>query len=72
MDQVPAKIFLGGLSADATEQTLRNHFGAYGAITECVIMVDRDSGQSRGFGFVTFRTGGPGQKIRAKFSHTCA
>ena len=48
------KLFVGGLSWDTTEDGLRQAFASYGEITEAKIITDRDTGRSRGFGFVTF------------------
>ena len=48
------KIFVGGLNWDATEDDIREAFGASGTITEAVVVQDRDTGRSRGFGFVTY------------------
>ena len=47
------KLFLGGISWNTTEQELRNHFSQYGEVTDAVIMTDRETGKSRGFGFIT-------------------
>lgn len=48
------KIFVGGLPSSATESELRQYFGAFGSIDSCIVMMDRQTGRSRGFGFVTF------------------
>jgi cold-inducible RNA-binding protein len=48
------KLFVGGLSWDTTGDGLREAFAPYGEITESKIITDRDTGRSRGFGFVTF------------------
>ena len=48
------KLFVGGLSWDTTDEGLRQAFGSYGQITEAKVITDRDTGRSRGFGFVTF------------------
>ncbi|KAJ7295016.1 hypothetical protein O6H91_05G014700 [Diphasiastrum complanatum] len=48
------KIFIGGLSWETTTEKLTNHFKKYGELTDSVIMRDRESGHSRGFGFVTY------------------
>lgn len=47
------KIFIGGLPPTATDAVLRMHFSKYGPIIDCVLMIDRNTQQSRGFGFVT-------------------
>ena len=48
------KIFVGGLNWDATDDDLRQSFGECGTITDAVVVNDRDTGRSRGFGFVTY------------------
>ncbi|MGE5253810.1 MAG: RNA recognition motif domain-containing protein [Planctomycetaceae bacterium] len=48
------KLFVGGLSWDTTDDGLRQAFAAHGEITEAKVITDRDTGRSRGFGFVTF------------------
>jgi cold-inducible RNA-binding protein len=46
------KIYVGNLSFSVTEAKLRSLFEAYGSVTSATLVTDRDSGQSRGFGFV--------------------
>ena len=48
------KLFVGGLSWDTTDEGLRQAFASYGEITEAKVITQRDTGRSRGFGFVTF------------------
>lgn len=48
------KIFIGGLSYETTDEKLRSYFGAYGAVTDAVVMKDPISRRSRGFGFITY------------------
>jgi RNA recognition motif-containing protein len=48
------KLFVGGLSWGMTDADLRKAFEPYGEITEAKVITDRDTGRSRGFGFVTF------------------
>jgi cold-inducible RNA-binding protein len=48
------KLFVGGLSWDTTDDGLHQAFASYGEITEAKVITDRDTGRSRGFGFVTF------------------
>ncbi|MGH9467223.1 MAG: RNA recognition motif domain-containing protein [Terriglobales bacterium] len=45
-------IFVGNLSFQTTEADLRNSFEPFGAVSRVSIMTDRDTGRSRGFGFV--------------------
>jgi RNA recognition motif-containing protein len=48
------KLCVGGLSGDTKDEGLRQAFASYGEITEAKVITDRDTGRSRGFGFVTF------------------
>lgn len=48
------KLFVGGLSFDTNEQSLEQVFSKYGQISEVVVVKDRETQRSRGFGFVTF------------------
>uniref|UniRef100_A0A1I8GYS7 RRM domain-containing protein n=1 Tax=Macrostomum lignano TaxID=282301 RepID=A0A1I8GYS7_9PLAT len=48
------KLFVGGLSANISDEELRHHFGQYGELADVVVMKDRGTGRPRGFGFVTF------------------
>lgn len=50
----PVKVFVGGLSWDTPSEGLRNAFLKFGPIIEATVVSDRDTGRSRGFGFVTF------------------
>jgi RNA recognition motif-containing protein len=47
------RLYVGNLSFNATTDSLRAAFAAIGEVTDVHIATDRDSGQSRGFGFVT-------------------
>ncbi len=48
------KLFVGSLSWNTSEDGLRQAFEPYGEIEFARIITDRDTGRSRGFGFVTF------------------
>jgi RNA recognition motif-containing protein len=48
------KVFVGGLAWATDDMRLNDAFAQYGDITEAKVIVDRETGRSRGFGFVTF------------------
>ncbi|EHB12782.1 Heterogeneous nuclear ribonucleoprotein A3 [Heterocephalus glaber] len=48
------KLFIGGLSFETTDDSLREHFEKWGTLTDCVVMRDPQTKRSRGFGFVTY------------------
>ena len=50
------KLFVGNLSFNTTENTLQEAFSAHGTVVEANLMMDRMTGRSRGFAFVTFST----------------
>lgn len=50
---IPSKLFVGSLSDSTTSESLRAHFEAVAPIDEAVVIMDRDTGYSRNFGFVT-------------------
>lgn len=49
-----SKLFIGGLAWHTDDQTLRNKFEEFGQVQEAIVVKDRDTGRSRGFGFVRF------------------
>jgi len=56
------KLYVGNLSFKTTESELRDTFGAHGNVVDAIVMTDRMSGRSRGFGFVTMSTPEEAQK----------
>lgn len=46
------RIYVGGLPYQTTEQDLIDMFGQTGEVTEATVITDRDTGRSKGFGFV--------------------
>lgn len=55
--QRSTRLFVGGLSWDTQEEGLRQAFSEFGEITDAVVIFDRQTGRSRGFGFVTYADG---------------
>lgn len=56
------KLFVGNLSFNTTENDLHDAFAAHGTVVEANLMMDRMSGRSRGFAFVTMSTPEEAQK----------
>ncbi|XP_062394013.1 RNA-binding protein 24b [Sardina pilchardus] len=52
-DTTYTKIFVGGLPYHTTDSSLRKYFEVFGEIDEAVVITDRQTGKSRGYGFVT-------------------
>jgi cold-inducible RNA-binding protein len=50
------KLYVGGLSYDTTQDGLKDAFSAAGTVTSAVVITDRASGRSKGFGFVEMST----------------
>ncbi|NOY27653.1 MAG: RNA-binding protein, partial [Oligoflexia bacterium] len=48
------KLFVGGLAWATSDEGLREAFETFGEVTEAKVILDRDTGRSRGFGFVGF------------------
>lgn len=53
MENIVLKLYVGNLSWNTDEGMLRTAFSAHGNVDEAVVVTDRDTGRSRGFGFVT-------------------
>lgn len=64
------KVFVGNLSWDSTEESLKEHFGQVGTVEEAVIIRDRMTNRSKGFGFVTFSTEEEAQKAIAELNES--
>ncbi|MBO5606653.1 MAG: RNA-binding protein [Treponema sp.] len=48
------RVYVGNLSYTTTEETLRNVFSQFGELVSANLIVDRDTQQSKGFGFIEF------------------
>jgi RNA recognition motif-containing protein len=62
------RLYVGNLSFNATTDSLRTAFAAFGDVTDTHIVMDRESGRSRGFGFVTMGTAEAAQKAIAEMN----
>ena len=54
------KLYVGNLSFETNETSLQDAFAEFGTVTDSVIMIDRTTNRSRGFGFVTMSTAAEG------------
>lgn len=62
------KLYVGGLSYDTTQDTLKNYFSQAGAVESAVVIMDKMSGRSKGFGFVEMSTDEEAQKAIEMFN----
>ena len=69
MGDDPMKIFVGGLNFETTDDDLRQHFEKFGEVTDCKVITDRETEQSKGFGFVSFSDSQTVDSILAQFEH---
>jgi hypothetical protein len=60
------KIFIGGVSLDTQDLVFRSFFAQFGEIEDAVIVKDRTTGLSRGFGFVVYRSVEAAQAVMAR------
>ncbi|GAV73250.1 RRM_1 domain-containing protein [Cephalotus follicularis] len=54
-DKTYTKIFVGGLAWETRRETLKDYFEQFGEILEAVVINDKSTGRSKGYGFVTFK-----------------
>ena len=55
-------LYVGNLSYEMSEENLRNEFAEYGEVKSAKIITDRETGRSRGFGFVEMNSDDEGKK----------
>jgi RNA recognition motif-containing protein len=60
------KLYVGNISWNTTEEGLAEYFNQCGTVVEAKIITDRETGRSRGFGFVTMSTGEEAQAAQDK------
>jgi RNA recognition motif-containing protein len=62
------KLFVGSLAWATTDDTLKAHFEQAGAVASAKVITDRETGRSRGFGFVEFENDAEGQSAIDKLN----
>ena len=62
------KLYVGNLSYDVTDDKLKDHFSQAGSVVSATVITDRDSGRSKGFGFVEFCNEEEAQKAIEMFN----
>jgi RNA recognition motif-containing protein len=65
-----AKLYVGNLSYDTSEASLRTLFAPHGEVVSVALITDRDSGRPKGFGFVEMGTPEEAQKAKAALDGT--
>jgi RNA recognition motif-containing protein len=65
-----AKLYVGNLSYDTSEASIRTAFEAHGEVTSVNLIMDRDSGRPKGFGFVEMASAEDAKKVIAALDGT--
>ena len=64
------KLFVGGLPFATTDDELKELFAAHGSVASATVVRDRDSGRSKGFGFVEFESDDEGKAAETALNGT--
>lgn len=64
-----SKIFVGGLSWETTQDSLKTYFEGFGTVTDVTLKTDVNTGKSRGFGFVTFADASSVSQVLSTTTH---
>ena len=64
------KLYVGGLAYSITDAQLQQHFAAHGKVESAKVIIDKDSGRSRGYGFVEMGTQEEAEKAIAALNGT--
>jgi len=62
------KLYVGNLSYSVTSDQLADLFASYGEVAEAIVLTDRQTGRSRGFGFVTMTDSAAAQKAASELN----
>ena len=65
-----SKLFIGGIHRSTTQDGLKHYFEKFGEVTICKLMIDKETGNSRGFGFVTYADPACINQVMASKPHT--
>jgi cold-inducible RNA-binding protein len=65
---MPVKLFVGNLSEETTSTEIRDLFGAVGVVESCQVIADRETGRSKGFGFVEMDSREAANAAKEKFN----
>jgi RNA-binding protein Musashi len=65
------KMFVGGLPPDVTDESFRSFFEQFGTIEDSVVILDKDTGRPRGFGFITFASEDTADKVLENYEKNC-
>jgi cold-inducible RNA-binding protein len=68
IEEMSKRIYVGNLSFNTTETTLRDLFGQAGSVSEVKVMLDRETGRPRGFAFVEMSNESEAQAAVAQFN----
>ena len=66
---VSAKLYVGNLSYDVTDDQLKEHFAAAGTVVSAMVIKDKYSGRSKGFGFVEMSNEEEAKKAQEMFNN---
>jgi len=65
---MPVKLFVGNLSEETTSAEIRDLFSAVGEVESCKLIADRETGRSKGFGFVEMNSREAANAAKEKFN----
>ncbi|KAJ3727791.1 hypothetical protein C8R42DRAFT_572948, partial [Lentinula raphanica] len=60
------RFFVGGLAPTTTSESMKEFFTTYGKVVDATVMLDRETGRSKGFGFVTFEDANNAEQLIGK------